>query len=362
MNAENKYWSDAIKLLTPYVPGEQVKGRKVTRLNTNENPYPPSPQVTQSILKALGDNAEQLRLYPSFDMHELKTALANYHHVNPDQIFIGNGSDEILGHVFNALFRRALPVLMPDISYSFYPVYSQLFGIPTKKIPLHEDFSIHVDDYLTPENQANAGIIIANPNAPTGIELPASESLKLIQHNQQSAVVIDEAYVDYGAETVIPYIKDYKNLLVVRTFSKSRSLAGLRIGYAIGDSSLIQALNCVKDSFNSFPVDTLAQVAAIASIHDEAYFQQCRINVIKTREWLVTQLEKLGFSILPSTTNFLFVSTQQKSASELYNSLREKNILVRHFKQPRIENYLRISIGTQQESEELVRALQELLS
>ena len=356
-----KYWSEGIRSLKPYVPGEQVKGKKVIKLNTNENPYPPSPLVKEALLSTIADDGGCLRLYPSFDMRGLKMVLAEYHDVQVDQVFLGNGSDEVLAHVFNALFRQSHPVLMPDISYSFYPVYSQLFGVANKRIPLHGDFSIGVDDYLCAENQANGGIIIANPNAPTGLPLSAAEVLRLVQGNQQSAVVIDEAYVDYGGETMIPYVKTCKNLLVVRTFSKSRSLAGLRIGYAVGDASLIRALECVKDSFNSFPVGTLAQVAAVASVRDDAYFEKYRVAVMRDREWLGAELSKLGFDVLPSATNFLFVTTGKKSAAELQEQVKQKGILVRYFKQVRIDNYLRITVGTHEECEKLVDALRDIL-
>ena len=362
MDDVKKYWSGEIKSLKPYVPGEQVKGRKVIRLNTNENPYPPSPKVGEVLLGAIEKDLQGLRLYPSFDMQELKTVLADYHGVRAEQIFLGNGSDEVLAHVFNGLFRHERPILMPDVSYSFYPVYSNLFGIASKRIPLREDFAISIDDYLAPENQANGGVIIANPNAPTGIPLSAAEVVRLVQSNQQSAVVIDEAYVDYGAETVIPYINEYKNLLVVRTFSKSRSLAGLRIGYAVGDVSLIQALECVKDSFNSFPVDTLAQIAAVASVKDDDYFEKRRLEVIDTREWLSASLQDLGFRVLPSATNFLFAMSTKKSAGELQELIKQKDILVRYFKQPRIDNYLRITVGTREECEQLICVLRDILS
>ncbi|MGL4666551.1 MAG: histidinol-phosphate transaminase [Saezia sp.] len=362
MSEVSQYWSDGIESLKPYIPGEQIKGRRVTRLNTNENPYPPSPMVKEALLKSIGADAEGLRLYPSFAMGDLKDVLAKYHHVQPEQIFLGNGSDEVLGHVFNGLFRHQRPILMPDISYSFYPVYSRLFGIENKCIPLRADFSIGIDDYLTPENQANGGIIIANPNAPTGMPLSADEILRLVKANQQSAVVIDEAYVDYGAETMIPHINAHKNLLVVRTFSKSRSLAGLRIGYAVGDVSLIQALDRMKDSFNSFPVDTLAQVAAIASVQDDGYFEKRRLEVIQSRAWLSAELKKLGFSVLPSAANFVFATTPQKTAAELQEQIKQRDILVRYFKLPRIENYLRITIGTQDECEQLVNVLREILN
>lgn len=356
-----RYWSESVKSLKPYVPGEQIQGKTVVKLNTNENPFPPSPLVKKAIMDYLGEHATSLRLYPSVDLMELRQALAKYHGVESSQVFVGNGSDDVLAHAFQAFFRQPHPILFPDISYSFYPVYCNLFHIEYQKVALAKDFSIHVNDYLTQMYHHNGGIIIANPNAPTGLVLPAAEVLRLVQGNMQSAVVIDEAYVDYGGETVIPLIKEYKNLLVVRTFSKSRALAGLRIGYAIGDASLIQALERVKDSYNSYPVDSVAQVAAIASVEDNIYFEKQRLAVIENREWLSQQLGAIGFSVIPSSTNFVFATTSKMAAFDIANQLKEKLILVRHFKQPRIDNYLRISIGTKNECEQLIHALKEIL-
>lgn len=357
-----KFWSETVKALVPYVPGEQPQGEKVTKLNTNENPYPPSEQVKQALLEKIGSDAASLRLYPDFAASELKAELASYHGVKPEQIFLGNGSDEVLAHVFQALLVHKHPILFPDVTYSFYTVYCGLFKIEYDKVPLNEDFEIRVDDYLRPERLDNGGIVIANPNAPTGIALSKEEISRLLKENKQSMVVVDEAYVDYGGETVIPLITDFKNLLVVRTFSKSRALAGLRIGYAVGDTSLICALDRVKDSFNSYPLDTLAQAAGAASIRDEVYFQQCRQAVIKSRDKLSHDLEQLGFRVLPSSTNFVFVSTPQMKAVELAEELKKRHILVRHFKVQRIEDFLRISIGTAQECEQLVAACKEILA
>lgn len=356
-----KYWSESVKSLKPYVPGEQVQGKRVVKLNTNENPFAPSPLVKKAIVDYLGEHASVLRLYPSVDLMALREALAKYHGVDSSQVFVGNGSDDVLAHAFQAFFKQPYPILFPDISYSFYPVYCNLFDIEYQKVALAEDFAIHVDDYLAQRYHHNGGIIIANPNAPTGLALPKAEVLRLVQGNVQSAVVVDEAYVDYGGETVIPLIKAYKNLLVVRTFSKSRALAGLRIGYAVGDASLIQALERVKDSFNSYPVDCLAQVAAIASVEDDGYFEQQRLAVIENREWLTQQLGSIGFSVIASATNFVFATTAKMAAQDIAKLLKERLILVRHFKQPRIDNYLRISIGTRDECEQLICALKEIL-
>lgn len=359
----NKYWSDAVKKLTPYTPGEQpLPGEVVTKLNTNENPYPPSPKVKQAIAAALVDEGARLRLYPDANGSHLKKVLADYHGVESQQIFLGNGSDEVLAHIFLGLLKHKSPVLFPDITYSFYTVYCGLYQIPYEKMPLNDEFKIRIDDYLRPERQANGGIVIANPNAPTGIALPLDEIKRLVENNQQSVVVVDEAYVDYGAQTAIPLIGAYPNVLVVRTFSKSRSMAGMRLAYALGHPYLIDALNRVKDSFNSYPLDALAQVAGVASIEDNAYFEQRRQEVIDNRERLMVQLKQLGFEMLPSSTNFVFASHAKMKAADLALELKKRHILVRHFKSPRIENYLRISVGSMQECDALYQACVDIFS
>jgi histidinol-phosphate aminotransferase len=349
----SKYWTETVRQLQPYLPGEQPQNREFIKLNTNENPYPPSPAVSRVIANY---PVSELRRYPDPESLELRQALAEYDGLMPEQVFVGNGSDEVLAHAFRAFFEGRDDILFPDISYSFYPVYCALFGIGYQPIPLNPEFGIDIVDY----RQANGGIIIANPNAPTGISLSLAairELLKVVN----SVVIIDEAYVDFGAESAQSLIADYPNLLVVRTFSKSRSLAGLRLGYALGNTDLIEALNRVKNSFNSYPVDRLASTAAIASLGDEDYFQQCNRKIINTRNWLCPALVELGFEVLPSNSNFVFASHQSIPAGDLYTDLKKAGILVRHFSSPRIENYLRISIGTDEECEALVAALKSII-
>lgn len=359
----NRYWSNSVKNLTPYVPGEQPSpDEEVIKLNTNENPYPPSPAVKEAVLAALGEHADKLRLYPDPSGMALRNALALHHHVQPDQIFLGNGSDEVLAHVFLGLLKHQHPILFADITYSFYPVYCALYGIEYEKVPLSEKFEMRVDDYLHPARQPNSGIVIANPNAPTGMTMPLKDIERLVKANQQAVVVVDEAYVDFGGESALPLIRQYDNVLVVRTFSKSRAMAGMRVAYAIGSVSLINGLNKVKDSFNSYPLDVLAQAAAVASVEDQAYFEKQRQAVIATRENLAEQLGELDFKVLPSAANFLFVRPPKIAAGVLADELKKRKILVRHFKMARIENYLRISVGTPQECQALVDACFEILS
>ena len=349
----SEYWTDIVHQLDPYVPGEQPQDMQYIKLNTNENPYPPSPAVSKATRSF---STEKLRRYPDPESSELAQALATYHGLETNQIFIGNGSDEVLAHSFQAFFKQALPLLFPDISYSFYPVYCGLYQIEYKTVALNDQFHINIEDYAQP----NGGIIIPNPNAPTGIAL-GLDAIETILSNTKAVVIIDEAYVDFGAESAASLINQYPNLLVIQTFSKSRSLAGLRLGYALGHSDLIDGLNRVKNSFNSYPIDSIASVIAIASLHDEDYFQQCRTRVMSSREWLTKALTQLAFDVLPSSSNFLFVRHQTQVASTLYSELRKRGILVRHFKTKRIENYLRISIGTDDECQALVTALKAIL-
>lgn len=351
----SKYWSDIVHKLTPYVPGEQPKLTDLVKLNTNENPYGPSPKVIAA-LKA--EAAETLRLYPDPNSDALKAAIAAAYQLVPSQVFVGNGSDEVLAHVFHALLKHNKPLLFPDITYSFYPVYCGLYGIEYQTVPLAADFSIDIQDYLQP----NGGIIFPNPNAPTGIPLALSSIEQLLQHNAESVVVVDEAYVDFGTESAVNLIKRYPNLLVTHTLSKARSLAGLRVGYAMGSSELIEALIRVKDSFNSYPIDRFASAGAIAAIEDTAYFEQTRKQVMTTRETLVTALVQLGFSVLPSGANFIFAQHPACSGADLTAMLRERSIIVRHFKSPaRISPYVRITIGTDAQSLLLIKALREIL-
>ncbi|WP_180160990.1 histidinol-phosphate transaminase [Acinetobacter sp. YH01004] len=348
-----RFWSPEVRELEPYVPGEQPKIQNLLKLNTNENPYPPSPKVVEAVQKVLENSADALRLYPDPDASELKQAIAKQQNVAVGNVFVGNGSDEVLAHIFKAFFVQEQPLLYPDITYSFYPVYSQFFGVKTKILPLNDDFEIVVDDY----KQANGGIIIANPNAPTSIALGLSAIEEVLQANLDSVVVIDEAYVDFGAESAVKLVEKYDNLVVCQTTSKSRSLAGLRVGFAIAQPHLIAALEAVKNSFNSYPMDRFAIAAAVASFQDQAYFEaQCQ-KVIASREKLVTDLTSLGFKILPSHANFIFASHPQQDAGELAAALRERGIIVRYFNKPRINQYLRITIGTDEQNQRLVDTL-----
>ena len=351
----SRYWSRVVHSLTPYVPGEQPKIAHLIKLNTNENPYGPSPRVLEAMRDELGDG---LRLYPDPDSLRLKQAIADYYHIHVDQVFVGNGSDEVLAHTFQALLKHNRPLLFPDITYSFYPVYCGLYDIEYREIPLTDDFSINVDDYV----QENGGIIFPNPNAPTGRQLPLSEIERLLKLNTQSVVVIDEAYIDFGGETAVSLINQYPNLLVTQTVSKSRALAGIRVGYAMGNPELIEALVRVKDSFNSYPLDRLAIVGGAAAFDDVEYFQETCNRVISSREALVTELEGLDFKVIPSAANFVFAAPAVLSAQHVADALRERGIIVRYFNKPRIDAYLRITIGTEDENQALVKALQEILA
>jgi histidinol-phosphate aminotransferase len=328
------------------------------KLNTNESPYGPSPKALAAINSL---NNEDLRLYPDPEGLALKKAIATLHGLNPNQVFLGNGSDEVLAHVFAGLLKQNKPVQFPDITYSFYPVYCKLFGIDYQTIPLGSEFEIDLSNYKTP----NGGIIFPNPNAPTGRSIARVDIEKLLARNSDSVLVIDEAYVDYGTESCIPLLRGDtcpENLLVVHTLSKSRALAGLRVGFAVGHPSLIEGLERVKNSFNSYPLGRLAQAGAVAAIEDQAHLEESSLKVMQTREKLVSQLSAFGFETLPSTANFIFTRHPQHAGAKLYQALRDRGIIVRHFKSPRIEEFLRITIGTNEQSNELVTALQEILS
>ncbi|MFA5081473.1 MAG: histidinol-phosphate transaminase [Hydrogenophilaceae bacterium] len=351
----SRFWSEVVHNLTPYVPGEQPKLPDLVKLNTNENPYGPSPLVLEAIR---GEVADTLKLYPDPNSDVLKTAIADFHGVIPAQVFVGNGSDEVLAHAFLALLKHDRPILFPDITYSFYPVYCGLYGIDYETVPLTERFEIRAQDYL----RRNGGIIFPNPNAPTGRLLALAEIEAILAGNPDSVVVVDEAYIDFGGASAVPLVARYPNLLVVHTLSKSRSLAGLRVGFAIGHADLIQALVRVKDSFNSYPLDRLAIVGAAAAMADRAHFEITRQAVIKSRERLSAEMTGLGFDILPSSANFIFARHPERDAGELARLLRERSIIVRHFRLPRIEQYLRITIGTDAQCEALVAALQEILA
>jgi len=360
-SALSKYLSKRLENLQPYTPGEQPQDQQYIKLNTNENPYPPSPRVLAAV-RAAAD--ERLRLYPPPESDEFKAAIAGYHGVETGQVFVGNGSDEVLAHVFHALLDHGRPVLFPDITYSFYPVYCGLYGVEYEQVALDGDFGIVAGDYLKPGAQKPGGIIFPNPNAPTGRLLPLDEVEKIVAGNPDSVVVVDEAYIDFGGEaipTAIALIAKYPNLLVVHTLSKSRSLAGLRVGYAIGHPELIEGLERVKNSFNSYPLDRLAIAGAVAAMDDLVHFETTRKAVMKSREALIADMAKLGFETLPSAANFIFTRHPKHDAAMLAVALRERSIIVRHFKLPRIEQYLRITIGTDEQCMALLAALREIL-
>lgn len=353
--AQMRFWSPAVRELEPYVPGEQPKIQNLLKLNTNENPYPPSPKVVEAVQAVLAHQADALRLYPDPDSSALKQAIAKQQNIDVSQVFVGNGSDEVLAHIFKAFFLQDEPVLYPDITYSFYPVYSQFFGANTKEIPLNENFEIDVKDYVQP----NGGIIITNPNAPTSIALSLAEIEQVLQANPDRVVVIDEAYVDFGAESAVSLVSRYENLVVCQTTSKSRSLAGLRVGFAIAQAHLIAALEAVKNSFNSYPIDRFAVAAAVASFEDQAYFEEQCQKVIDSREKLTDDLVALGFKVLPSKANFIFASHPEHDAGQLAKQLREQGVIVRYFNKPRINQFLRITIGTDEQNARLVSTLKQ---
>lgn len=364
---DNRLWSAHVRNLTPYVPGEQPKHDNLCKLNTNENPFPPSPKVAQAIAQCLVNQADTLKRYPAPESDELRQVMADVYGLSPEQIFVGNGSDEVLAHIFACFFIKNRAVLTPDIGYSFYPVYADTFNIELTKIALKPDFSIDVDDYRKP----CGGIIIANPNAPTGVLLPRAHIEKLLKEHPNVVIVIDEAYIDfYDGEladtpeaSAVGLIHQYDNLVVTQTFSKSRSLAGLRVGMAFANPSLIEALNRYKNSFNSYPLDQLAQAGAIASLQDAAYFKQCCQQVIALRQNLVKELADLGFSVLPSQANFVFAKppTTSGETKQLFEQLREQGVIVRHFNQPKISDYLRITVGTREQNRRLIDSLKALL-
>ena len=356
MNAQ--FISPVVQQLVPYVPGEQPKIANLVKLNTNENPYPPSPRVVAAIQQAAQHG---LQLYPDPDGSTLRQAIARHLDLTPQQVFLGNGSDEVLGHAFFTFFQQGCPLLMPDISYSFYKVYCGLYSIAARTVPLREDLQLNVADYAAPD-QAVAGVVIANPNAPTGVGLPLADIETLLQMHPNRVVLIDEAYVDFGGHSAITLIDRYPNLLVVHTLSKSRSLAGLRIGYACGQAHLIEALNRVKNSFNSYPLDRLALAGGVAAFEDQAYFEQTCQAVMSSREGLALALEDLGFVVLPSQTNFVFARHPGHEGADLAAGLRAQGVLVRHFKLARIDAFLRISVGTPEQCDQLVAALANLVT
>ena len=353
----SRFWSRVVRDLTPYVPGEQPKLANLIKLNTNENPFPPSPKVLAAIQAELDDDAARLRLYPDPNADLLKAAVARQHGVTARQVFVGNGSDEVLAHAFMALLKHEAPIFFPDVTYSFYPVYCGLYGVDYVTVPLADDFSIDPAAYC---GRPNGGIVFPNPNAPTGCLLALDAIEQILRANPDSVVVVDEAYVDFGGETAIGLVNRHDNLLVIHTLSKSRSLAGLRVGFAVGHPALIEALERVKNSFNSYPLDRLAIVGAVAAMEDEAYFRQCCQAVIATRDTLTAEFQALGFDVLPSAANFIFARHPQHDAAQLALALREQCIIVRHFKLPRIDQFLRITVGSEAECKALTDALRPI--
>ena len=350
----SKFWSPIVATLKPYIAGEQPRIQNLTKLNTNENPYGPSPKAIAAMQAAVADS---LKLYPDPSALALRQSIARFYGVDADEVFVGNGSDEVLAHAFVALLKHEQPLLYPDITYSFYPTYCRLFGIEPVEIPLKDDFTIDLKDYDRP----CGAIILPNPNAPTGVGLPLAAVEKLVAEHPDQPVVIDEAYIDFGGESAIPLTRKYDNLLVIHTLSKSRSLAGLRVGYAIGQRPLIDALERVKDSFNSYPIDRIAQAGAAAAIDDRAWFDETRGKVIESRERVTGALRQRGFEVLPSQANFVFARHPAHSGEALAKGLRDRAVLVRHFAKPRISDFLRITIGTAEECDRLIAAVEEIV-
>ncbi len=340
--------------IEPYVAGEQPKSDRIVKLNANENAYPPSPQVQRAIAEF---DSSALRKYPDFSAEPLKSTLAEYYGLTPSQVFVGNGSDDVLAAAFRAFFNGTEPILYPDVTYSFYPVWCDIMKIPFETVPLKDDFTIDVNDYKRP----NGGIIFPNPNAPTSIALDKESITELLDANRDSIVVIDETYIDFGGESCIGLLKGYDNLVITRTFSKSRSLAGMRLGFAMASEELVSYMNAVKDSYNSYPVDAVAIAAGCAAVNDDKYFKDTIAKLVATRERLMTEFKALGFTAPPSAGNFIFASHPKYTAREIFSFLRDKGIFVRYFNKPRIDNYLRITIGTDEETDKLIAAVKELI-
>lgn len=351
---ETMNWEENIRKVVPYTPGEQPKETDVIKLNTNENPYPPAPKVEKMIQEFQYDT---LRLYPDTDSTELTGELAKFYHLKPSQIFVGIGSDDVLSMSFLTFFNSKKPIIFPDITYSFYDVWAELYRIPYKMCPLDENFKIIENDYF----QENGGVIIANPNAPTGVFEPIEKIERIIKANPDVIVIVDEAYVDFGGVSCLPLLKKYQNLLVVQTFSKSRSMAGMRIGFAMGNEKLIKYLNDAKFSFNSYTMNRTSQYLGVEAVRDDRYFKECNEKVIATRERSKEELKNLGFTFPDSMTNFIFAKHERLSGEEIFQKLKAKKIYVRHWNKPRIENYLRISIGTDEQMDKLFAALREII-
>lgn len=347
-----KLWTENLRKIDPYVPGEQSKDKDIIKLNANENPYPPSPKAAEAIKNF---NADKLRLYPDANALALKQALADYYGVEVKNIFLGNGSDDVIAVAFQALFNSDLPIAYPDLTYSFYPVWCSLFGIPYKTYPVGDDFRINPEDY----KEKNGGVVIPNPNAPTSIGEGLDFVEKIMEYNTDSIVIIDEAYVDFGGVSSVPLTKKYENLLVTGTFSKSRSLAGLRIGFAIGSERLVSVLEAVKNSYNSYTVDALSIEAGRASVLDDEYFKSTCNKIINTRTRLTNELREMGFTVLDSSANFIFVTSDDLSMKDMFEYLKTKKIFIRYFSLPRIENYVRITVGTDGETDALLKEIKE---
>ena len=347
-------WEENVRKVVPYTPGEQPKIQNIIKLNTNENPYPPAPAVAEAIKNM---DVDRFKKYPDPSCSVLVDAIADFYNVSSDKVFVGVGSDDVLAMAFLTFFNSDKPVLFPDITYSFYDVWANLYRIPFKQIPLNEDFTITKEDYFG----ENGGVVIANPNAPTGVELPLKDIEEILQKNRDVVVIVDEAYIDFGGESALPLIDKYDNLLVVQTFSKSRSMAGMRIGYAFGNEKLIKYLSDVKYSFNSYTMNTPTLELGALAISNRDYFDKTRNMVIKTRERVKKELKELGFEFADSKTNFIFAKHPKKSGKEIFANLRSRGIIVRRFDLPRIDEYLRISIGTDEEMDTLIRALKEII-
>lgn len=348
-------WERNIRKVVPYTPGEQPNQPDMIKLNTNENPYPPAPKV-QQVLKEM--DAGDLRLYPDPSAGALVKAIADYYGLNEDQVFVGVGSDDVLAMSFLTFFNGEKPVLFPDITYSFYDVWAELFRIPYERPALDDSFHIKKEDYF----KENGGIIFPNPNAPTGVEFPLQDIEEILKANPGAVVIVDEAYIDFGAHSALPLISKYDNLLVVQTFSKSRSMAGMRIGFACGNPVLIKYLNDVKYSFNSYTMNRTSLAAGVAAIGDRDYFEDTCQKIMDTREWTQKELKALGFTFQDSKANFIFAAHKTCPAKQIFEALRAKHIYVRYFAKPRIDNYLRITIGTREEMEQLIRFLKEYLA
>lgn len=349
----SRFWSSLVHTLSPYVPGEQPKQDGIVKLNTNENPYGPSPHV----LAAIASATDRLRLYPDPRASSLRETIAARYDVASEEVFVGNGSDEVLAHTFQALLKHDAPLLFPDITYSFYPVYCGLYGIRYEEVPLDTAMRIQIADFRRP----CSAILLPNPNAPTGMGLPCKAIEQLLTEHPDQLVVIDEAYVDFGAESAVPLVAGHDNLLIIQTLSKSRALAGLRVGFAIGQRPLIEALERVKDSFNSYPLDCLAIAGAVAAIEDDAWFQDTRQHIVASREWLTRAVSELGFEVLPSLANFIFARHPGHSGAHLAARLREHGVLVRYFQKPRIRDFLRITVGTDDQCRRLIAVARSLI-